>query len=194
MALLMGLGLSATCGFRVFVPLLGMSIATLAGHLEPASGFEWVGSWPALICFAVAAVLEIGGYYIPWLDNLLDAIATPAAVVAGTIVTASMTGEMSPLLRWLLAIIAGGGSAGAVQLATAFLRGSSTATTGGAANPVVSTGELGASVVGTVLAIVIPVLSILFVGCVMFMVLRLVRRKRRLEVVQGQANLPDSRD
>ena len=79
MALLLGIGLSATCGFRVFVPLLGMSIAAMAGHLELASGFEWIGSWPALICLAVATVLEIAGYYIPWLDNLLDTIATPAA-------------------------------------------------------------------------------------------------------------------
>ena len=95
-----GIGLSATCGFRIFVPLLGMSIAHHAGALSFASGFDWIGSWPATIAFGIAMVIEIAAYYIPWLDNLLDTIATPAAIVAGTIATASMVGDVTPFLRW----------------------------------------------------------------------------------------------
>ncbi|MGD2115402.1 MAG: DUF4126 family protein, partial [Acidobacteriota bacterium] len=30
----LGLGLAAACGFRVFVPLLAMSVAVRAGHME----------------------------------------------------------------------------------------------------------------------------------------------------------------
>src|SRR6267378_5007073 len=112
MSICLGIGLSAACGFRVFVPLLIMSIASLSGHLSLAHGFEWIGSYPALISFSVATCLEIAGYYIPWLDHLLDTMATPAAIVAGTIVTASMMTDVSPLLKWTLAIIAGGGAAG----------------------------------------------------------------------------------
>src|SRR2546430_1436977 len=108
----LGIGLSAACGFRVFVPMLIMSIASLSGHLSLAHGFEWIGSYPALVSFSVATCLEIAGYYVPWLDHLLDTMATPAAIVAGTIVTASMATEVSPLLKWSLAIIAGGGLAG----------------------------------------------------------------------------------
>ena len=115
LGLFIGIGLSATCGFRVFVPLFGMSIAHHAGALSFSSGFDWIGSWPATIAFGIAMVIEIAAYYIPWVDNLLDTIATPAAVVAGTIVTASMVGDVSPFLRWSLAIIAGGGIAAVVQ-------------------------------------------------------------------------------
>src|SRR6516162_6641024 len=96
----LGIGLSAACGFRVFVPLLVMSIANLSGNLTLAHGFEWIGTYPALITFSVATALEIGGYYIPWLDHLLDTIATPAAIVAGTVVTASMVTDLSPFLKW----------------------------------------------------------------------------------------------
>src|SRR5258707_766791 len=99
-SLLAGLGLSAACGFRVFVPLLVISIASLSGHLTLSPGFAWVGTWPALIAFATATALEVAGYYVPWVDNLLDTVATPAAIVAGTIVTASMVSNMDPFMKW----------------------------------------------------------------------------------------------
>jgi len=134
-----GIGLSAACGFRVFVPLLVMSIASLSGHLTLAPGFDWIGSYPALVTFSVATCLEIGGYYIPWVDHLLDTIATPAAIVAGTVITASMVSDMSPLLKWTLAAIAGGGAAGVVQGTTVLARGASTALTGGLGNPIFAT-------------------------------------------------------
>ena len=122
LAICLGLGLSAACGFRVFVPLLGISVAALAGHLELAAGFRWIGTWPALACFLTATVLEVSAYYVPWVDNLLDTIATPAAVVAGTMATASVVTDMSQLLRWSLAVIAGGGVAAMVQTGTVTLR------------------------------------------------------------------------
>jgi hypothetical protein len=177
MALFLGIGLSATCGFRVFLPLLGLSIAAHAGHLDLAGGFGWIGSWPATIAFAVATVFEIGAYFIPWLDNLLDMIATPAAIVAGTIITASVIGDVSPLLRWMLAIVAGGGIAGVIQSSTVLVRGTSTATTGGIANPAVSLSELGASIVGTIVSILVPVVAIILV---LLILLLIVRRTRRL--------------
>lgn len=157
----LGLGLSAACGFRIFVPMLGMCIAAQAGHLHLSSGFEWIGSPAALVCFSVATVLEIIAYYVPWLDNLLDTIATPAAVVAGTILTASVVTDMSPLMQWSVALIAGGGAAGVVQTGTVLLRGASTATTGGAANFMVSTVEAVGAAGTTLLAIILPVLAAL---------------------------------
>ena len=155
--LIIGIGLSAACGFRVFVPLLGMSIANMAGHLELSPGCEWIGTWPALMGFATATTLEVGAYYIPWLDNAMDAAATPAAIVAGTIVTASQVGDISPLLKWSLAVVAGGGVATVVQVGTVTGRAASTATTGGLGNFLVATLELIASITVTFLAIVVPV-------------------------------------
>jgi len=141
LSICVGIGLSAACGFRVFVPLLVMSIAALSGHLTLAHGFEWIGSYPALVAFAVATCLEIAGYYIPWVDHLLDTVATPAAIIAGTLVSASLVADVSPLLRWALAIIAGGGAAGMVQATTVLTRGASSAGTAGLGNPLVATAE-----------------------------------------------------
>jgi len=172
LSILIGIGLSATCGFRIFVPLLGMSVAYQAGALDFAPGFAWIGTWPATIAFAIAMVLEIAAYYIPWLDNLLDTIATPAAVVAGTIATASVVSDVSPFLRWTLAVIAGGGIAGLFQGATVTIRGVSTASTGGLANPAVSTGELAASVVGTLLAILAPYIAITLVAVLLSLIIK----------------------
>jgi hypothetical protein len=155
-----GIGLAAACGFRVFVPLLIMSVAALSGHLTLSPSFQWIGSYPALITFSVATALEIAAYYVPWLDHLLDTIATPAAVVAGTIVTASMITGMSPFLQWTLAAIAGGSAAGLVQGATVLTRAASTATTGGLGNPIVATGELALSIATAVLSFVVPALVV----------------------------------
>src|SRR6266478_5410247 len=149
----LGIGLSAACGFRVFVPLLVMSIAALSGHLTLAHGFEWIGSYPALVAFAVATSLEIAGYYIPWVDHLLDTVATPAAIVAGSIVTASFVTDVSPFLRWTLAVIAGGGAAGVIQASTVLVRGASTLTTGGLANPLFATAELAGSLIMSMLSL-----------------------------------------
>src|SRR5258706_957234 len=141
-----GVGLSAACGFGFFVPLLVMSIASLSGHLPLAHGFEWIGTYPALVTFAVATCVEVLGYYIPWVDHTLDTIATPAAIMAGTLVSASLVTDVGPFWKWSLAIIAGGGSAGLVQGTTVVVRGASLAGTAGLANPLVATLELAGSV------------------------------------------------
>jgi hypothetical protein len=164
LSIALGVGLAAACGFRIFVPLLLMSLASRAGMLEPAGGFEWIGSLPALVAFAVATLLEIGAYYVPWLDNALDTLATPAAVVAGVVVTASAVGGMEPLLKWTLAVIAGGGAAGLVQAATSATRGLSSLATGGLGNFLVASGEAVGAVAMSALAILLPLLALTLVA------------------------------
>ncbi len=154
-----GIGLSAACGFRVILPFLGLSIAAMNGYVSLAPEFQWIGTWPALIAFATAATLEIGAYYIPWMDNLLDAVTTPLAVAAGTIAAASVMSDVSPFMKWSIALIAGGGMAGAVQTGTALVRGMSTVSTGGLANVVISTVELAGAVIATTLSLLAPVVA-----------------------------------
>ena len=174
LALFVGISLAAACGFRVFVPLFIASLAAngnvelfadadLKGMLGPE--YEWLGSTPVTLALGIATMLEIGSYYIPWLDNALDSVATPAAVIAGTFITSAVVPEMmgDGFFKWLIAIIAGGGSAGLVQGASVILRGTSTATTGGAGNPVVSTAELGGSLLTSILAILLPALTMVIV-------------------------------
>ena len=175
----LGIGLSAACGFRVFVPLLVMNLASLSGHLHLAHGFEWIGSHPATIAFSVATALEIAGYYIPWVDHLLDTVATPVAVIAGTLVTASVVTDMSPFLKWTLAAIAGGGAAGLVQGGTVLVRGASTATTGGFGNPVVATLELLGALMTSLLALVAPIAVALVFVVVVLLVGKPLYRKLR---------------
>jgi hypothetical protein len=175
-----GVSLAAAVGFRVFVPFTVMSVAALSGHLELAPGFEWIGTYPALLTFSVATLLEILAYYIPWVDNLLDTIATPVAVVAGAVVTASVLGDVSPFLRWSMAVIAGGGIAATVQSATTFLRGVSSLTTGGLGNGVVSTAEWVSSLITAIFAVLLPLAAIVFV--LVFAVWWLQQRSRRNRV------------
>jgi hypothetical protein len=179
LSICLGIGLSAACGFRVFVPLLGMSAAALSGHLNLAHGFDWIGTWPAFACFLTATILEIAAYYIPWLDNLLDAVATPAAIVAGTIITAAVVTDMSPLLKWSLALIAGGGTAGIIQSTSVALRGTSSLTTAGLANFALSSTELTASLTTTILALLLPLLTALAVITLLVALLTWVPRRFR---------------
>ena len=184
LSIFLGIGLSAACGFRVFVPLLIMSIAALAGHLHLAQGFAWIGTYAALIVFSVATALEIAGYYIPWFGHFLDTLTTPAAIVAGTITTAAMVTDTSPMLKWTLAIIAGGGAAGIVQGTTVLARGISNAGTAGLATPIVSTVELGASIFTSVLAIVAPILAMVFLVVAVFVMFKVFRRVSKPRPVQ----------
>ncbi len=172
LGLIIGIGLSATCGFRVFVPLLGMSIAQRAEVLNLSSGFEWVGSDIAFYTFIIALIIEVGAYYIPWVDLALDTIATPMAIGAGILVMAAMLGDVSPFWRWSLAAVAGGGAAATTQLSSVALRGTSTAVTGGLGNPIVSTLELIFSVLSTILAIMMPVLGLIVICAVVYSVMQ----------------------
>ncbi|HEV8375208.1 MAG TPA: DUF4126 domain-containing protein [Candidatus Polarisedimenticolia bacterium] len=165
----LGLSLSAACGFRVFVPLLAIGAAARLELVELSPGFSWMGATPTLIAFGTATLLEVAAYYIPWLDNFLDAAATPAAIIAGILASAAVFVDMPPLVRWVVALVGGGGAAGLIQGATVLLRIKSLATTGGLGNPVVSTAELAGSTVVSVLAIFVPIfcLVLLLVGTIL---------------------------
>lgn len=172
LSICLGIGLSAACGFRVFVPLLAMSIASLSGHLTLSHGFQWIGTYSAFMAFATATVLEVAAYYIPWVDNLMDSITAPAAVVAGTIVAASSIGHMSPVMKWTLAIIAGGGTAAIFHGATTLVRGASSAVTGGLGNHAVAATELGVASGLSMLALALPLVSGIVVLVLLFFVVR----------------------
>jgi hypothetical protein len=167
-----GIGLSAACGFRIFVPPLVMSIAAISGVLPLSPEFEWMGTYPALVAFAVATCIEIAAYYIPWIDNLLDAVSTPTAIAVGTFITAALVPNNDPLVQWTTAVIAGGGSAGIVQALTGMARLSSTALTFGIGNGVVATIEAGSSIILSVLAIFVPVLAVGLVAALLILLRR----------------------
>lgn len=164
LSIFIGVGLAAAVGFRIFIPFLIASIAAYTGNLQLSTYFTWIGTLPALILFSVATIVEIFSYYIPWVDNFLDAISHPLAILAGIILSGAVVTDFPPLIKWSLALIAGGGIAGTIHAATGMIRLKSSAITGGAGNPVVSTAEAGSSVALSSIAIFIPALSVIIVG------------------------------
>jgi hypothetical protein len=181
----LGVGLAAAAGFRVFLPLLAMGLGVRGGYMPITESFQWIATTPALIMLAVAAVVEIAAYYIPVFDNLLDGLATPTAVGAGIAMSYAVLGDMPPMLKWTLAIIAGGGAAAATQGATTVLRGTSTVTTAGLGNHALATTEIVAAVLMSVLAIVFPYVAL--VAAIIFIVIawRFVLRWRRRQAAAG---------
>ncbi len=185
LAIIAGLGLSAAAGFRVFIPLFVLSLAGHSDAIQLNDSFQWLQSGPITIVLGTATVVEIASYYIPWVDNMLDTIATPASLIAGTVISASVMPEMDPGMKWALSIIIGGGSAGIVQAGTVLTRSASTATTGGIGNPVVSTVEAGSAITLSVLAIVIPVLIGILALCLVIMLGRRLYRHYRNKRTPG---------
>jgi hypothetical protein len=174
----LGIGLATAVGFRVFLPLLFLSLAAHFDSVPIAESWEWVGGLPALILLATASAVEILGYYIPWVDNLLDGLAVPMAGIAGTLVFMATLVDVDPYISWSLALIAGGGTAALVAGSTATVRGASTTTTGGLANPVVSTVETGVSTVVSLAAIFVPILAIILCIIVVYLIFKMWKRIR----------------
>ena len=169
---LVGIGLSAASGLRVFIPLLGLSVAGHYGLVPLGGSFVWLASWQAMLAFGVAGVLEVGAYYIPWLDHALDALLAPAAAIAGTLMTASTLGDASPLLKWSFAIIAGGGVSSMVHFGTSAVRAAVSLPTGGLGNPLVSSAEGLGALALSLLAIFVPILAFAVVLWILYRVLR----------------------
>jgi hypothetical protein len=177
LSLAIGIGLAAATGMRVFVPLLVLGVTARMEWLPLSAGFQWLSTWPAIIALAIAAVLEIGAYYIPLIDNFLDLLASPLAVMAGIVATAAVVTDLPPLVRWSVAIVAGGGTAGVVQTAMSVVRLKSTALTAGFGNFVVSTFELIASLAASLIAILAPVIAMLVVFGLLVVFLALTRNR-----------------
>ncbi len=175
-----GIGLSAAAGFRILVPFLIAGIAAQQGYLTLSPSMAWMGTTPALIALTAATALEVLIYFVPLVDNLMDAVELPAAAIAGTLLTVAVTGgDMNPFLQWSLAIIAGGSVASSTQAFTGLARLASTAAGGPVGNIAVSTTELASSTILSVLAIAVPFLVLIVVGVLLFLVFRRRGRKRR---------------
>jgi len=179
LSIVLGIALAAATGFRVFLPMLIVSGAAYTGHLSLDNSFAWLATPSALTMLSVAALAEILAYYIPVIDNLLDTLATPAALVAGTVVSAAVMTDVPPMVKWTAAVIAGGGIAGLTQGVTAMLRAHSTVLTGGLGNPVIATAELGAALITSFLALVVPTVAIALIFLFLWLAIRLLHRRFR---------------
>lgn len=179
LSICIGVGLSASTGFRIFVPALLANIACMNGWITPSESFAWLATWPAFFALLSATIVEIGAYYIPFVDNLLDTIAGPLSVIAGTLLTTSFVDIDNDVLKWSLGLILGGGTAGLVQAGTSVIRLGSSKFTGGLGNPVVSTAENVAAFGFSSLAIFLPIIALVAVGVLLWWIVNKVRRLRK---------------
>lgn len=167
-----GIGLSASCGFRVFLPLLAAAIGVKLGFLPIGEQWAWLGSWPSLIILLTASIIELVAYYVPFIDNILDAIAAPMAIAAGALLATSlMPFDQQPALQWGLGILAGGSAAGTLHLGSGFVRLLSSKFTAGTGNFVVTSTENAAAIGGIISSFVIPILTAIFVVISIFLIL-----------------------
>ena len=183
MATLMGISLAAASGFRVFLPPFLLSLAArfdVIWFLDidlVGTQFEFFTSTLAIVVLGIATIAEFVGFYAPWVDNALDSIATPAAIVAGVSMTAIVLEGSDPVVQWAVAIIAGGGVAATIQAATVTTRSLSSTFTFGLGNSTVATGENVASIALTLIAILIPFISAFVVILVVALLFRVKRRR-----------------
>jgi hypothetical protein len=181
LSIFLGVGLAASVGFRVFLPLFALSLAAYFNLWELNDSWQWIGSLAAVIALGVATLVEVFAYFIPWVDNLLDTAAVPLAAIAGTAVMVSTVANLDPVITWSLAIIAGGGTATAIKGASATTRLASTTTTGGLANPIVSSVETGTAIVVTTASIFFPILAgvlVVVILAIIFWIYRKIRPRR----------------
>lgn len=176
----MGIGLAAATGFRVFLPMFAVSLASYMGWIPMNDSFHWLAGLPVLITTGIATVVEIISYYIPFVDHLLDTMSIPLATIAGSVMFASQFADVGTFPQWALALIAGGGTAAAISSGFAGTRAASTATTGGLGNSVVATTETAGAGIMSVLAMAAPIIAfiatIILVIAVLFLGRKLWRK------------------
>lgn len=175
----LGIGLAASAGFRVFLPLFALSLVSYFNVWDLNESWQWIGSLAALVALGVATLVEIFAYYIPYVDNLLDSISVPLAAFAGTVVMMSTVVDLSPVITWALAIIAGAGTASAISGSAGATRLVSTASTGGLGNPIVSTVETAAAVSMSLVSIFFPMLAIVLVIAILFIIFKVFKKFKR---------------
>ena len=163
-----GIGLAAATGFRIFLPMFAVSLASYMGWIPQNENFQWLSGLPTLIATGIAMIVEILAYYIPFVDHLLDTISIPLATVAGSVMFASQFTELGTFPQWALALIAGGGTAAAISSGFAGTRAASTATTGGFGNSVVATTETAGAGLMSFLALAAPIIA--FVVAVLLLI------------------------
>lgn len=152
--------LTTSAGVRALIPLAAVSIAAHIGYLHPPQPFDWLGSTAVTIVLGVVAIVELLADKVPLLDHLLHIVQVVTKPAAAAILVAGVAHPQSHQLLIGLMVL-GALNALGVHAVTSSIRLGSTATTGGLANPAVSTAEDVAVVGTTAFAFVAPFLAAL---------------------------------
>lgn len=180
LALLLGLGLSASTGLNTFLPLLLLSAAAkfqIAG-ITLGGSFNWLASDAAIIVLIIACVAELIADKVPAVDHFLDSIGTFVRPVAGAVAAASVLTDVDPMVAALVGIMMGAPTSLGFHTLKAGTRVASSAATFGCANPVISVAEDVLAFILSILAIFAPVLVPIALGLIILVLWRVMKRIR----------------
>ncbi len=121
-AIIVGLLLSVSAGFRTTLPLLVVNLLAFNHEITLPDNLSWLGSEPTLILLSVAFTAETIVHFIPAAGTWIKAMATPLAFAAGTLLMAVPLGDHNPLYQWALAAAFGGGTATLTHLGVTGVR------------------------------------------------------------------------
>jgi hypothetical protein len=189
LAVLLGLGLSASTGLNTFLPLLLLSAAArfhIAG-IELGHRFDWLSSDVAIVVLIVASVVEIIADKVPAVDHFLDAIGTFVRPLAATLATASvLTGaDVNPTVAAVVGLMIGAPTSLGFHTLKAGTRVASSAATLGCANPILSLIEDVISFSLTIVAIFVPLAVPIALGLLVWL-LWLVAKRIRGQSAEGR--------
>ncbi len=149
--------LTTSIGLRPFLTLALASLAMHFGYLHPAPAFAYLGSDRATAVLAILALIEFAGDKIPLVDHTLHVLHVATKPLAAALLVGSVVPDMGPGNAVGYALMGAGAlNALGVHGAVATLRGASTVTTGGLANPLLSLAEDASAVLATLLALFAP--------------------------------------
>lgn len=180
LALLLGLGLSASTGLNTFLPLLLLSAAArfhIAG-IALGARFEWLSSDVAIIVLIIASIIELVGDKVPAVDHFLDAIGTFVRPVAGTVAAASVLTGVDPTVAAIVGLIIGAPTSFGFHSLKAGTRVASSAATFGCANPVISVVEDILSISLSVISIFAPIVVPVALALLAYLLWHIVKRLR----------------
>lgn len=186
LALLLGLGLSASTGLNTFLPLLLLAAAAkfeIAG-ITLGEKFEWLSSDVAIIVLIIACVAELVADKVPAVDHFLDTIGTFVRPVAGATAVASVLTDVDPMVAALVGIMMGAPTSLGFHTLKAGTRVASSAATFGCANPVISIVEDVFSLILTVISIFTPVLVPIVLGLFILVLWKVMKRIRGTPVTE----------
>ena len=157
---LTGLGLAGPAGLNAYMPLLVLALADrLTERVNLASPWDFLSSTAGIAILLLLLTIELFVDKIPGVDHANDMVQTvvrPAAGALSMMATTGSGGSLNVVVAMLLGLVVAGG----VHAAKTMARPVVTASTGGIGNPLVSMAEDAIAMIGSILAIVLPILSI----------------------------------
>lgn len=173
-----GVGLSSIAGIRAFLPLVLVGLFARLGLFTLPAPFGLLEDWLVIGALVVLALLESGLDKVPALDSIFDVVQIPLRIIAGAVLFSAALGagldaEAIPELA------AGGAIAGLVAVSKYFLRPSANASGAGVSASFLSSSEDVVALVGGMVAVLVPLVSLALVAFLLFFFFRVRRRRDR---------------